>query len=78
MMEAEDEGYSGRMSNRSYGGMSYADYGRSYARGRRNAPRDSMGRYSGGDDTAEALRGVMDRISDPQARQELQYIIGRM
>lgn len=54
MMEAEEDGYSGRMYpiySRSYAdgdmsnGRSYAD-GRSYA-GRRNARRDAMGRYSG-------------------------------
>jgi len=40
MMEA-DEGYSSAPYDRTYG--------TSYARGRRNAPRDSMGRYSGED-----------------------------
>ena len=54
--ESGEDGYSRRghsmaygMSHHdgSYGGdESYAD-GSSYARGRRNAPRDSMGRYSG-------------------------------
>ena len=47
MMEADEEegGYSNRYSRTYYPRMSYADGVRSYA-GRRNARRDSMGRYS--------------------------------
>lgn len=48
---SNDDGMSRRMSRRSYGDNSYADSSfsdrESYARGRMNAPRDSMGRYSG-------------------------------
>ncbi len=68
MMEAEEDGYSEAYMPR-YGtyrdprnGMSYRD-GRSYARGRRNAPRDSMGRYSGdGYSYADEMDGVIDEM----------------
>ena len=43
---SNDDGMSNRMSRRSYADGSYMDR-ESYARGRMNAPRDSMGRYSG-------------------------------
>lgn len=68
ILMAKEDGYSGRGSYRggsygSYEGGSYGEGG-SYARGRRNAPRDSMGRYSGEGysrhgDMAEELRGLM-------------------
>ena len=78
MMESEDDGYSGMPYSRR-GGYSY-DSGYSYARGRRGARRDSMGRYSreGGDDMVSSLRSIADRIDDPQAKQELMYLVGRM
>ena len=77
MMEDEDEGYSGHypyMGN--YG--SYRDG--SYARGRRNAPRDSMGRYSGERGysragLADELRGLMHDAPDERTRQEIQRMI---
>lgn len=77
MMESEDDGYSGMPYSRR--GYSY-DSGYSYARGRRGARRDSMGRYSreGGDDMVSSLRSIADRIDDPQAKQELMYLVGRM
>lgn len=89
---AEEEGSSERGGSyagerRSYRGGSYRGgsyMGGSYARGRRNASRDSRGRYSGEDgysennETVNSLRSIMDRVNDPQTRQELEYIIGRM
>ena len=78
MIEAEDGegGYSGRYMPRmgAYygpGGMSYNDgermgdgRGSSYARGRTNARRDSMGRYSreGGYSYAAEIDGIMDDL----------------
>lgn len=45
---------------------SYRDGGMSYARGRRNAPRDSMGRYSGDgsvdEHTKEELRKLIEQM----------------
>lgn len=54
VIESCEESYSNTDGmNRSYRGTSYRDNsyadGRSYARGRMNAPRDTMGRYSGMD-----------------------------
>ena len=86
MMEAEDEGYSGNYSNRMYptNGGSYADGdvrmgGRSYA-GRRNAKRDSMGRYSSrgysrDDGMVSELRELMQDAPNEQVRQEFQRLI---
>ena len=80
MMEDEDEGYSGHypyMGN--YG--SYRDG--SYARGRRNAPRDSMGRYSGERGysragLADELRGLMHDAPDERTRQEIQRLADKL
>ena len=77
----EDEGYSGHypyMGN--YG--SYRD-GSSYARGRRNAPRDSMGRYSGERGysragLADELRGLMHDAPDERTRQEIQRLADKL
>lgn len=89
MAKAEEEnGYSERGSYRgdSYRGGSYNEGGSydggSYARGRRNAPRDSMGRYSGEGysrhgDMAEELRSLMDRAPDAMKR-ELQRLADKM
>lgn len=81
----EDEG--------GYSGRGYA-YGRdpmgrdvergSYARGRRGAPRDAMGRYSGEmgysrhRDPARDLRELMEHAPDEQTRRELEEIARRM
>lgn len=56
------------------GGMSN---GGSYARGRRNARRDSMGRYSGErgysrTDFADELRELMEQAPDERTRQKIQ------
>lgn len=95
--DEEDSGeYSGNYSyergNRMNRGGSYYDGG-SYARGRRNARRDSMGRYSrnsyrmGGMDGysradkseyIENLRDMMESAPDEQTRQNLKRMIDQM
>ena len=57
----------------------YDDYSRrgSYARGRRNAKRDSMGRYSrrysrGKEGMAERLEAMMGDTNDPKVRKALE------
>ena len=80
MMEADD-GYSGRgYMPTYYGGRSYADgngmTGNSYARGRSNARRDSMGRYSRGGysyddgmtDLLEQMRGMIHELPEEKRR----------
>lgn len=68
--------------------MPYTDgsyrYPRSYARGRRNARRDSMGRYSSngysraGEDMVQELREMMQDAPDERTRQEFQRFISKM
>lgn len=70
----EDDGYSGRMYPDGMGGSyrGYAREGRGYsreggysnARGRMNARRDSMGRYSGADGDVEDIKRDMQRLMD--------------
>ena len=73
----EEEGYSGYP----YWGGSYADrgpyHGGSYA-GRRNARRDSMGRYSRDGGMMEELRGLMEDAPDERTRQEFQRFISKI
>lgn len=80
-----------RGMNRTGHGGSYNDGG-SYARGRRNARRDSMGRYSrnsyrGGMDGysradkqeyIESLRDMLDTAPDENTRQSLKRMIDQM
>lgn len=73
ILAMEEAGY----SNDDYG--SYDDYSRrgSYARGRRNAKRDSMGRYSrrysrGKETMADRLEAMMGDTDDPNVRKALQ------
>lgn len=86
MIEAEDDGYSGN-----YGRMSYENRGGnrggaggSYARGRRNARRDSMGRYSreGGysraDDFRAMLEDAMESAPNEQTREKLRRMMQEM
>lgn len=87
----DEESYSNRGG--SYRGSSYDDggveYGRSmssYARGRRNAPRDAMGRYSGdgysrdgysrhsGSEAAEEIRALIYSAPDEQTKQEMERL----
>lgn len=83
IIESYDEEYSGyypmyygdNRGNRSYRG--------SYARGRRNARRDSMGRYSSEGysrhgDMIEQLRELMEDAPDTQTRSEIQRLVTKM
>ena len=96
--DGEESEYSGAYMydrggmNRMNRGGSYNDGG-SYARGRRNARRDSMGRYSrnsyrmGGMDGysradkheyVESLRDMLETAPDEQTRQSLKRMIDQM
>lgn len=99
MMESEDEGgYSGRYMPR-YGyayndGRSYADgtmmrgdsYGGMSNAGRRNAKRDSMGRYArdGGYSYADSMESVLDEMRGmmsglpEEKRREVQRFVDKM
>lgn len=69
----DDDGYSGMMPERGYHGGSY--------RGRMNARRDSMGRYSGGysrSGLADELRDLMQEAPDERTRQDIQRLIEKM
>lgn len=65
---AEEGGNKGRY------GMSRRD-GYSYARGRRSARRDSMGRYSRNDGTVEDLREVMENTTNEELKREIRDLI---
>lgn len=80
----EDDGYSRRMSYDD-GGVEPGRATASYARGRRYAPRDSMGRYSGdgyswhsGREMADELRGLMHAAPDEETRRELERIAAKV
>lgn len=87
----EDEGYSAEYRDdmgRSYdrgGNRGGGSYRGSYARGRRNARRDSMGRYSSergysrdADEIVEQLEDMMDTAPDERTRMELKKLVERM
>lgn len=81
----EGEGYSGRGNMRYYDGRSYDDgmNDASMARGRMNAPRDSMGRYSGrgysyAGDFADTIRKALPMAPDEQTRSELERMAARV
>ena len=82
-MTEGEEGYSGYYP---YMGGSYTDggnHGGSYARGRMNARRDSMGRYSGErgysrNDLADKLRELMEEAPDDRTRQEIRRLVEKM
>lgn len=88
MCEEDDGGYSG--TSYAYGRDHSVEPGRdmsyrgSYARGRRNAPRDSMGRYSGEmgysrhGDPADQLRELIEQAPDEQTKRELERVLRRM
>lgn len=64
-------------------GSYYDGYSRrgSYARGRRNARRDSRGRYSRMDSKeqiAEQLEDIMDETTDPSVKQALQKALSHI
>lgn len=83
-----DDGYSERMYSRGYdrGGSYRGSYndGGSYGRGRMNARRDSMGRYSSNDgysrggNMVDELRDLMQDAPNDQVRQEMQRLIDKM
>lgn len=87
MMEDED-GYSNRSYSDgmggSYRGYSRTDRGmtRSYARGRMNARRDSMGRYSTrysrDDGMVEELRELMEDAPNEAIKKDIQRIVDKM
>lgn len=87
MAEAEEDGYSGRaypVYGRSYadGDMRSYNDGRSYT-GRRNARRDSMGRYSGrmysrDSEMISELQDLMQDAPDDRTRQEFQRFIQKI
>ena len=82
----EEENYSetprGRMTYD--GGMMYDRDGRnyriegSYARGRRTARRDSMGRYSRDDGMIRELRELMEEAPDERTKMEFERFIRKM
>lgn len=81
-MEEESE-YSGAMYPNPRGSYRYND-GMSYARGRRNARRDSMGRYSSegysraAEDALSSLREMERTATDEQTKQDIRRLITRM
>lgn len=83
-MDEEYSGYGGSYYDgvTTTGGNSYRRGG-SYARGRRNARRDSMGRYSSegysrAGDLAEQLRGLMREAPDESIRQDMERLASRL
>lgn len=90
VIEAYEE--EGEYSSRSYPdgmGGSYRGYsrengrmGRSYARGRMNARRDSMGRYSGNysrdDGMVEELRGLMQDAPNEAIKRDIQRLVDKL
>lgn len=83
----EEEGYSSRSYPDGMGG-SYArrgysrEGGRSYARGRMNATRDTMGRYSGrysrDDGMVEELRDLMKDAPNESIKHDLQRLVDKI
>lgn len=93
VVEREDEEYSNMYPYAYEGGSgSYARGGNrgggrsgSYARGRMNARRDSMGRYSreggysrAGEDIAEQLRDMMSDAPDERIRMEIEKLANKV
>lgn len=72
----DEEGYSGRYYDGSYN--------RSYARGRTNARRDSMGRYSrdgysrAAGDMADRMRSLAAEAPDETTRREMERMASKM
>lgn len=64
---------------RNMGGSYRGGRGNSYARGRgQNARRDSMGRYSRGDDMVEQLEDLKQDAPNDQIRQQIQQLISQV
>lgn len=74
--DKEEDGYSGRYYDGSYN--------RSYARGRTNARRDSMGRYSregysrAAGDMADRMRSMAAEAPDEATRREMERMASKM
>ena len=82
MEQADGEGYSGMYPYMGGYGYNRGDGG-SYARGRTNARRDSMGRYSGErgysrNDLSDKLRELMEEAPDEHSRKKIQRLIDDM
>lgn len=87
MMDSEDEGYSGAYPYTNHALMNYNSRdmrGNSYA-GRRNARRDSMGRYSGergysmdASAMAEDLRDLMQQAPNEHIKGEFRRLIDKV
>ena len=85
--EEEDGEYSSRSYPDGMGG-SYRGYSRegnrggsyrgSYARGRMNARRDSMGRYSRDDGMGEELRELMQDAPNEAIKRDIQRLVDKM
>lgn len=89
LLKAEQMEEESEYSNRPMyydGGMNFGGSyrGNSYARGRRNARRDSMGRYSNegysraAEDMVGQLRELMDTAPDEQTRMDIQRMVDRL
>ena len=79
--EDEDEEMSFADGPYTRGGRGKVYYGTSYAKGRRNAKRDSMGRYSraeGKEEFAEHLRELMEDAPDEETRHSIKRMLSQM
>lgn len=77
LMKAEEMELENEYSQRGYTTRTMPTYyGNSYA-GRRNARRDSMGRYSR-DGMAHQLRDMMEDAPDEQTRRDMERLASRM
>jgi hypothetical protein len=79
----EDDGeYSGRSYPDGMGGSyargRYSREGRSYASGRMNARRDSMGRYSRDDGMIEELRDLIKDAPNEAIKRDIQRLVDKM
>ena len=81
----EEEGYSSRSYPDGMGGSyarRYSREGRSYARGRMNAPRDARGRYSGNysrdDGMVEELRELMQDAPNEAIKRDIQRLVDKI
>ena len=75
--------YENRGGAMRYNNGGTGSYRNSYARGRRNAKRDSMGRYSRdgysrNEDIVMELRDLMQDVPDDRTKQEFQRLIQKM
>ena len=90
MMEDEDgyssamhpDGMGGSYARRGYSRNGGGNYRTSYARGRMNARRDSMGRYSGNysrdDGMVEELRGLMEDAPNEAIKRDIQRLVDKL